>query len=211
MRADTMAARLAKAAIGCALACVASGCYYPPAAEPPPPEQTRVVLNLPYDIAWDTIYDVIKRNELRVHVRNPNHGIIESAGPRFSLEEADCGTIWSVAGTYEATPGLDSSSVYNFKVSPEGATATEVEVQATFSSPLRVPLKPHSGVQCVSRGTVEQRLLSEIAAAASRVRASRPELSGEGVEADAPGLAREVPITPGRPTLLKGLRPLRVE
>ena len=63
-----------------------------------------------------------------------------------------------------ARPG--GSAVYNFKVKPAGPEATNLSVNATFSTPLHVPLHPVTDFQCVSRGNQEARLLKEIEAAA---------------------------------------------
>ncbi len=179
-----------------------AGCFYPTTMQPPSRDKTSVVVQLPYDLAWNAVNEVIKKNALHVNASNPNHGIIEAAGPRFTLSDADCGEISSVAGSYLAEPQLDSSSVYSFKVTPNGNEATSVEVHGTFSSSLRVPLKPYSEVQCVSRGTAESRLLREVLATARNMRRPEPELKS-------PPSARQPlePLTPGRPTLLKDRPP----
>lgn len=177
-----------------------AGCFYPSQMQPPTPGKTSVVVQLPYDLTWNAVNAIVKENDLKVNASNPNHGIIEAAGRRFTLHDADCGKISSIAGSYPVEPELDASTVYNFKVEPHGNDATLVAVRATFSSSLRVPLQPYGDVECISRGTAESRLLREVLAAVQSVRT--PE-----AEAKAPLLPKEPrkPLTPGRPTLLKDL------
>jgi hypothetical protein len=97
-----------------------------------------------------------------VQAQDMTNGIIEAAGPRFTLHDADCGRIKSVAGSYTAEPEPDSSSVYNFLVRPRGPEATIVEVRATFNSSVKVPLHPATDVDCVSHGIQESNLLREV-------------------------------------------------
>ena len=54
-----------------------------------------------------------------------------------------------------------------FQINPGGNESAQVDVEATFTAPLHVPLHPVSGEQCVSRGTEEARLLRVIAQRAS--------------------------------------------
>jgi hypothetical protein len=184
------------------LALGVAGCFYPPETQPPAPDKTSVVVQLPYDLTWNAVNAIVKENDLKVNASNPNHGIIEASGRRFTLHDADCGKISSIAGSYPVEPELDASTVYNFKVEPSGNDATLVAVRATFSSSLRVPLQPYGDVECVSRGTSESRLLREVLAAVRSVRT--PE-----AEAKTPPVPKESnePLTPGRPTLLKDLPP----
>jgi hypothetical protein len=139
-----------------------AGCLYPPQAQPPPDEQQQVVIPLPYDLAWDAVNGVITENSFHVQAQDMTNGIIEAAGPRFTLHDADCGRIKSVAGSYTAEPEPDSSSVYNFLVRPRGPEATIVEVRATFNSSVKVPLHPATDVDCVSHGIQESNLLREV-------------------------------------------------
>ncbi|MGH7864357.1 MAG: hypothetical protein ACREQB_05170 [Candidatus Binataceae bacterium] len=180
-----------------------AGCFYPPQNQPPTPDKTSVVVQLPYDLAWNTVNAIVKENDLKVNASNPNHGIIEAAGRRFTLHDADCGRISSIAGSYPVEPELGASTVYNFKVEPSGNDATRVVVRATFSSSLRVPLQPYGAVECISRGTSESRLLREVLAAVRS--AKTPEAQGKR-----PPLPKvsEAPLTPGRPTLLRKPPPL---
>jgi hypothetical protein len=138
------------------------GCLYPPATQPPPEAQQEVVIPLPYDLAWDAVNGVITENSLHVQAQDMTNGIIEAAGPRFTLHDADCGKIKSVAGAYTAEPEVNSSSVYNFLVRPRGPEATIVEVRATFNSSVKVPLHPATDVDCVSHGIQESNLLREV-------------------------------------------------
>jgi hypothetical protein len=151
----------------------AVGCLYPPVTQPPPDSQQEVVIPLPYDLAWDAVNSVITENSFRVQAQDMTNGIIEAAGPRFTLHDADCGKIKSVAGAYTAEPEMNSSSVYNFLVRPRGREATIVEVRATFNSSVKVPLHPAADVDCVSHGIQESNLLREVLAAAKKTH--RPE------------------------------------
>jgi hypothetical protein len=136
---------------------------------PPGPNRTELKLALPYDLAWDAVHTVIADNEYRIIVEDPNEGVIETeAAGTFTLADADCGHLSGIAGKYRARPNKDSSVVYNFHVRPEGGEASVVGVDATFTAPVQIPLRPPSGVQCVSRGVQEARLLDEVAAQAKK-------------------------------------------
>jgi len=147
--------------------CIA-GCFYPPITQPPPDQQQEVVIPLPYDLAWDAVNTVVHQNAFHVQAQDMTNGIIEAVGPRFTLHDADCGKIKSIAGTYTAEPEMDSSSVYNFLVRPRGPEASLVEVRATFNSAVKVPLHPASDVDCVSHGIQESNLLREVLVAAKQ-------------------------------------------
>src|SRR5271156_3541223 len=153
---------------GMLAALAVAGCLYPPQSEPPPDEQQQVVIPLPYDLAWDAVNAVITENSFHVQAQDMTNGIIEAAGPRFTLHDADCGKVRSVAGSYTAEPELNSSSVYNFLVRPRGTEATLVEVRATFNSSVKVPLQPATDVDCVSYGIQESNLLREVLAEARK-------------------------------------------
>jgi hypothetical protein len=140
----------------------AVGCLYPPVTQPPPDAQQEVVIPLPYDLAWDAVNAVVVENSFHVQAQDMTNGIIEAVGPRFTLHDADCGKIKSVAGAYTAEPEQNSSSVYNFLVRPRGPEATLVVVRATFNSSVSVPLHPATDVDCVSHGIQESNLLREV-------------------------------------------------
>lgn len=159
--------------LGLAAALSVAGCFIAPATQPPPDEQQQVVIALPYDLAWDAVNAVITQNSLHVQAQDMTNGIIEAVGPRFTLHDADCGKIKSVAGSYTAEPQANSSSVYNFLVRPRGPEATLVEVRATFNSSIAVPLHPATDVDCVSHGTQESNLLREVLVEAKKTH--RPE------------------------------------
>jgi hypothetical protein len=186
----------------------AAGCFYPPVSTPPPPAKTSTVVNLPYDLAWDAVNAVVAQEGMKVQVRNPNQGIIEAQGSRFSLQDADCGRIRSIVGTYAAEPKIDATSVFNFHVRALTNETSEVAVTGSFDSPLYVPLRPPRDVECVSRGAQESRLLRLILARASR---THPPVYHETARAGpstahAPEpSAQPTPtrLLPGRPTLLK--------
>jgi len=148
--------------LGLLAALCAAGCLYPPVTQPPPDAQQEVVIPLPYDLAWDAVNGVITENSFHVQAQDMTNGIIEAVGPRFTLHDADCGKIKSVAGSYTAEPEQNSSSVYNFLVRPRGTEATLVEVRATFNSSVKVPLHPATDVDCVSHGIQESNLLREV-------------------------------------------------
>jgi hypothetical protein len=145
-----------------------SGCIYPPTTQPPPDAKQQVVISLPYDLAWDAVNKVIAQNSLRVQATDSNAGIIETVGPRFTLHDADCGRIKNFIGTYPAEPELNASTVYTFGVHPRGPEASIVQVLATFNSPVKVPLRPATDVDCVSYGIQESNLLRQVLAQATQ-------------------------------------------
>jgi len=177
----------------------AAGCLYPPVTQPPPDEQQEVVIPLPYDLAWDAVNAVITENSLHVQAQDMTNGIIEAAGPRFTLHDADCGKIKSVAGAYTAEPEANSSSVYNFLVRPRGPEASIVEVRATFNSSVKVPLHPATDVDCVSHGIQESNLLREVLVEAKKthrpVFANAPQqaASASAAQSPAPGRSQARP------------------
>jgi len=151
------------------MASLASGCFYPPTLKPPAPGKDEVTLGEPYDLVWDAVHNVIRENKLRVNADDPNQGIVETETNRFTLEDADCGSLKGVSGKYAAEPDRAATAVYYFKVKPKGHQTSIVSVQATFSAPLYIPLHPPRDVQCVSRGKAEARLLREIAEQAATI------------------------------------------
>jgi hypothetical protein len=163
------AARLALKAATLALL-ASAGCFYPPTQAPPPPNKNKVALDQPYDLAWDAVHAVIRKNKLHINAEDPNHGIIETETNRFTLDDADCGNLKGIVGKYAAEPNEAATAVYNFEVKPNGREASTVAVQATFSAPLHIPLHPMTDVQCVSRGKSEARLLQEIVAEAAQMK-----------------------------------------
>jgi len=163
------------------LAATLCGCFYPPIEKPLPPKSTQVTLPLPYDLAWDAVQAVVARNEFKIIADDPNNGVLETqATGGFTLAAADCGALKGIAGKYKAEPDADASAVYNFLVKPQGGEASVINLQATFTAPLHIPMHPMSDVQCVSRGTEESRLLKEISkqAAIERRPFSTPAGSG---------------------------------
>ncbi|MGH7913976.1 MAG: hypothetical protein ACREPW_04925 [Candidatus Binataceae bacterium] len=146
---------------------MASGCFYPPTQKPPSPNKDEVTIGQSYDLVWDAVHNVIKKNKLHVNADDPNQGIVETETNHFTLDDADCGQLKGVSGKYAAEPDRAATVVYYFKVKPEGHEASIVSVQATFSAPLYIPLHPPRDVQCVSRGKAEARLLKQIAAEAA--------------------------------------------
>jgi len=166
-------------ALGCEIA--VAGCFYPPRQKPIPATSTEVTLATPYDLAWDAVHTVIKRNGYNVIADDPNNGILETqALGGFTLKDADCGKLKGIAGKYQAEPDADSSAVYNFQIKPRGNEASVVSVQAVFTAPLHIPMHPTSDVQCVSRGVEESRLLKEISEQAANEH--RPEFKPPAAE-----------------------------
>ncbi|HUN57640.1 MAG TPA: hypothetical protein VMU41_05965 [Candidatus Binataceae bacterium] len=145
------------------------GCFYPPVGQQPSAAQSSVTIGKPFDLVWDAAHQVITANGYRLVTEDPASGLIETqAYGGFTLKDADCGELRSVANKYQAEPNIDSTVVYNFYVVPAGNEATSVSVHATFDAPLQIPLRPTTNVQCVSRGTQEARLLKAIEARAMR-------------------------------------------
>jgi hypothetical protein len=192
--------KLSLAVFTAVLSVAAAGCFYPPTVQPPPQRITRTIVPLPYDLTWTAVNDVIRQNGYRVVAQNPNHGIIEVQGRSFSLQDADCGQIKGVVGTYAATPENDASAVFNFHVTAVSNEKSAVEVQAAFASPLKVPLRPTQNEECVSRGTQESRLLQQILAQAT---VTKPPVYKTSQQASAPAPQSALPLLTGRPTLLK--------
>ena len=174
------------------------GCFSQPTAQEPPESKTSTLVPLPFDLTWTAVNNVLQQNGFRIQAQDPNHGILEVLGNRFTLQDADCGKIKSIAGTYAAPAEADATAVYNFQVKPVSNETTEVTVRASYDSPLRVPFHPYQDVQCVSRGAEESRLLQQILAQA-RV-THPPEYRKPGAPEPTPSAPM---LTPGRPTLLK--------
>ncbi len=189
-----------------AAATATAGCFRPPLAQPPLQSKGRAVIGVPYDLTWDAIHEVIKKNKFKVQADDPDHGIVEAEATSFSLAEADCGQIRSIIGSYSQEPGLDATAVYRFQVEPSGGKASVITVDATFSAPVHVPLRQPRDFQCVSRGTAETRLLKEVEAQAraehrpSQTKSRRSAAFGAPAALPVPAFA---PLTPGRPTLLR--------
>src|SRR5271165_6033227 len=140
-----------------------AGCFYPATATPPAVEKTQIVLDKPYDLAWDATIAVIRNNNYHLQAQDPVHGVLEAQSNHFSLADVDCGTISSVGGKYPVEPDPGASAVYNFVVKPNGKESSTVAVQATFDVSLRVPFHPLSDTECISHGVQEARLLNEVA------------------------------------------------
>ena len=155
------------------------------------------MIPLPYDLTWDVVSKVAKRDGLRVDVSDPNNHNLEMSGPRFTLQQADCGTIKSVAGEYAAQPEANSTSVYNFFIKPHGPEQTMVEVAVSYNSAVKVPLRPATDVDCISRGTDESRMLKEIIAEAKITQ--RPDYSHPSRSTT----SQELPSGGGESTVLK--------
>lgn len=144
---------------------IAAGCFYPPLPHGASAPTRGITLPLPFDLAWDAVNTVVKRDDFDVIRQDPDEGVIETqAVGGFTLADADCGRLKGVAGEYAAQPDADSSAVFNIRVEPSGNQASTVSVQGIFTTPLHVPLHPVSDTQCASRGVRETQLLNEIAA-----------------------------------------------
>jgi hypothetical protein len=173
------------------LTMVLGGCYYPPLTQPPLEKKTRTVVPVPYDLTWDAIHTVVKKNEYKIEGDDPDHGIVEAEAHSFTLADADCGKMRSVGTKYDADPLPGGSAVYNFKVEPAGPQSTDLSVIATYSTPLHVPFERITDFQCISRGNQEARLIREVEKAAEE--AHRPVYTAPSKR----------PLTSGRPTLLR--------
>jgi hypothetical protein len=142
-----------------ALTC--AGCFHPAIA----PHETAPAKNSvpsPYDEVWDATLEVIKSNELTVQAQDPVHGIVEAQGVRFTLQDADCGTVNTLLGKNPAIPTYQATAVYNFYLKPDGPEATSVSIEATFSTPGNAPFHPVTNVNCISTGHKEALLLKDI-------------------------------------------------
>jgi len=168
-----------------------AGCYYPPVTQPPPEKKNHIVVPVPYDLTWDAVHTVAKNNDYKIEGDDPDHGIVEVEAHSFTLADADCGKMRSLGSKYDADPLPGGSAVYNFKVEPAGPQSTELSINATYSTPLHVPFERITDFQCVSHGTQETRLISEVEKAAEA--AHRPVYTEPSKR----------PLTSGRPTLLR--------
>jgi hypothetical protein len=168
------AKRLPALIISLALVWIASiaGCFYPPQPKPLTPNRTSVTLDLPYDLAWTAVQTVVARNGYHVVTANPNNGTIEAqaVGGGFTLDDADCGKLRGIGGKVKEEPDPDSSAVYDFHIEAKAAHQSFVNIDATFTAPLHVPLHPLTDIQCVPRGRQEARLLNEIKTEAPKQR-----------------------------------------
>jgi len=150
---------------------------------------------------------VIAQNALRIQATDSNAGIIETVGPRFTLHDADCGRIKSVVGTYPAEPEMNASTVYTFGVHPRGPEASIVQVLATFNSPVKVPLRPTTDVDCISHGIQESNLLRQVLAQAKQTHRPTfnkpldPEASTKNSEPNHPPTKSTIERTNETPTL----------
>jgi hypothetical protein len=144
----------------------AAGCYYPAQIQPPLQAKTQAVVTVPYDLTWDALHSVVAQHQFRILGDDPNHGIIEADAHSFTLADADCGQLKSVGSRYNAEPDPGGSAVYNFRAEPAGPESTSLSIAATYSTPVHIPFRPVGDYQCISRGTQEARLLSEIDTAA---------------------------------------------
>ncbi len=188
----------------------AAGCYYPAKLQPPPATRTQTRINVPYDLTWDAVHSVVNDNQFKILGDDPNAGIVEAEAHSFTLADADCGQMKSIANRYDAEPDPGGSAVYNFKVEPAGPESTSLSVNATYSTPLHVPLHPVTDFQCVSRGNQEARLLKEIDAAAQTERRPTAEID-KPQQPNTPGgssILRQQPaplppLAPGGPSLLR--------
>lgn len=161
------------------IALISSGCFH--AAIPKhdnAPKKNSIAA--PYDLVWDATIAVIRKNELKVQAQDPVHGIIEAQGRHFTLQDADCGEVSTPLGKMPAEPTDEATTVYNFYLKPDGPEATNVTIQATFSTPGNAPFRPTSNLECVSKGRQEARLLKQIAEQATHEKrpAFKPPESG---------------------------------
>ena len=148
------------------LVLAAAGCFYPPISKSNPPPEAAII-EVPYDLVWDATMAVIGENKFQVHAQDPVHGIIEAQTRGFSLADADCGLVSAGFGKTAAEPDQDATAVYNFHLAPEGPEATDLSIEATFSTPGHAPFHPMRDLGCTSKGVQEARLIKEIKTAAA--------------------------------------------
>lgn len=140
-----------------------AGCFYPSQQKPPAPTSTSITLNLPYDLAWDAVHTIVVQDSLHIVTENPDAGKLEAqAVGGFTLNDADCGQIRGIAGRVPVEPAPDASIVYDFEVETHDPQSSVVRLSGTFTAPLDVPLHQPSGVNCISRGVQEARLLKQV-------------------------------------------------
>ncbi len=118
-----------------------AGCYYPAKIQPPAQAKTQTVVKVPYDLTWDAVHRVIARMTTKSSATIPNHGIVEAEAHSFTLADADCGQMKSVAQPIRRRAARGSSAVYNFKVEPAGPQATSCQRQRDLqhAAPCAVP------------------------------------------------------------------------
>src|SRR5437588_3345969 len=145
------------------IAITLTGCFYPPQQKPPAASRTQLLLHSPYYKVWDAVHQVITKNNYRIITEDPDSGIVEAQAPgTFTLADADCGKLKAIGRKYSAAPDPDATALYDFQVKPRGNEISTVDVRGTFTAPLHVPLHPVRGEQCISRGSQEGRLLTEV-------------------------------------------------
>ncbi|MGO9058993.1 MAG: hypothetical protein ACLQU2_16610 [Candidatus Binataceae bacterium] len=153
--------RLSTTGLSAIIALTAAGCFHPAIARHDAgPDKNSVPVA--YDLVWDATVAVIKKNDLKVQAQDPVHGIIEAQGRHFTLQDADCGEVHTPLGKAPAEPTDEATTVYNFYLKPDGPEATNVTIQATFSTPGNAPFHPTRDIECVSKGRQEARLLKQI-------------------------------------------------
>ncbi len=159
-----------------AVAALASaGCFHEALARREvAPQKTDIPA--PYDEVWDATLEVVKNNQLRVQAQDPVHGIVEAQGRHFTLQDADCGVVGTPLGKVPAEPTDEATTVFNFYLKPDGPEATNLSIQATFSTPGNAPFHPTTNLNCVSKGRQEAFLFNEIKEAAAQQR--RPVFKG---------------------------------
>jgi hypothetical protein len=124
----------------------------------------------PYDEVWDATLAVVKKNDLKVQAQDPVHGILETQGRHFTLQDADCGLISTPFSKNPAEPTDEATTVFNFYLKADGPEATDVSIQGTFSTPGNAPFHPTANINCISRGREEARLFKQIKEAAAQER-----------------------------------------
>jgi hypothetical protein len=149
------------------MALAAAGCFHAAVANKHDLAPKNNAVASPYDLVWDATITVIKQSDLKVQAQDPVHGIIEAQGRHFTLQDADCGLISTPLGKSPAEPTVEATTVYNFYLKPDGPEATDVSIQATFSTPGNAPFHPTADIECVSKGHQEARLLKQIKEEAS--------------------------------------------
>jgi hypothetical protein len=144
------------------LAMLNAGCFHPALATHQAAAPENDSIPAPYDEVWDATLMVVKDNGLKVQAQDPVHGILETQGRHFTLEDADCGIVSTPFGKNPAQPTVEATTVFNFYLAPDGPEATKVKIQGTFSTPGNAPFHPTANLNCISKGRQEARMLKQI-------------------------------------------------
>lgn len=160
--------RSSTAALFTAAIIACTGCFHEAIAPHETAPRKPGSIPSPYDEVWDATLQVIGSNQLRLQAQDPVHGIVEAQGRHFTLQDADCGVVGTPLGKTVAEPTDEATTVFNFYLKPDGPEATNLSIQATFSTPGNAPFHPTTNLDCVSKGRQERMLFKQIKEAAAQ-------------------------------------------